>query len=203
MQLIGRYLSPFVRRTAATLNLYGIPFESLPLQHTGDDAPTLRKSNPVGRVPALILDDGEVLIDSAAIIDYLDRKVGAARALTPADGADRTAVMRLTSVALGAVEKAIATAYEIRFRPEDKRHQPWVDRCAEQSRGGFEYLESQLQGDWFVGGKMSQADVTTAICWQFVGKATPKIKAAVNAPKLDALVERMMKLPAYSSTLPE
>ncbi|MCH9670239.1 MAG: glutathione S-transferase family protein [Gammaproteobacteria bacterium] len=202
MQLIGRYLSPFVRRVATTLELYEMPFENRPLQHTGDDAPALRESNPVGRVPALVLDDGEVIIDSAAILDYLDREVGPERALMPVGGKERNRAMNLTSVATGAAEKGIATVYEVRFRPEEKRHAPWVERCAEQSAGGFAYLESQLDGDWFVGNKMSQADVTTAVAWQFLGMAAKDLKASINAPKLDGLVERMMELPAYSKTLP-
>lgn len=202
MQLIGRYLSPFVRRVAATLEIYDIPFEHNPLQHTGEDVPALRAKNPVGRVPALVLDDGEVIIDSAAIIDYLDREVGPERSLTPASGAARNRAMSLLALATGSVEKAIATVYEIRFRPEEKRHAPWVERCAEQSVGGFSYLEDALEGDWFQGGKMSQVDITTAVAWQFTGIAAPKLAASIAAPKLDGLVERMMQNPGYRKTLP-
>jgi len=203
MQLIGRYLSPFVRRTAVTLGLYNMPFEHLGLQHTGDDAPKLRAINPLGRVPALVLDNGDVLVESAVIIDHLDREVGAGKSLTPADGPERSQVMMLTAMATGAVEKAIATAYEIRFRPEEKRHAPWVERCTEQAQGGFAYLNEQLTGDWLVGGKMTQADVTTAVCWQFATIATKKLAGATAAPNLDALVERLMSIDAYSSTLPQ
>ena len=83
MKLVGRYLSPFVRRVATTLNLYGMPFEHIPMQHSGDDAPKLRQLNPVGRVPALVLANDRVIIDSAAILDYLDRQAGPERSLTP------------------------------------------------------------------------------------------------------------------------
>ena len=202
MQLLGRYLSPFVRRTATTLNFYGIPFENVPLQHTGDDAPKLRKLNPVGRVPALVLDNDEVIIDSAAIIDYLDRQVGPERALTPPDGKERDRVLSLLALGLGSVEKAIACAYEIRFRPEEKRHQPWVERCEEQCRGGMNYLNEQLSGDWFVGNRMTQADVSIAVCWQFMSKATPDLYGSIDAPNLSGLVDRMMRHEAFSSTLP-
>jgi len=202
MQLLGRSLSPFVRRVATTLNLYDMRFESLPLQHTGDDAPVLRQSNPVGRVPALVLDDGEVIVDSAVILDYLDREAGAQRTLTPFSGPERTRVMSLTSIATGAVDKTIATVYEVRFRPQEARHQPWVDRCTEQALSGFTYLNSQLKDDWFVGGRMTQADVSTAVVWQFTGMAAPKLQKSISAPALDALVERMMAIPAFSSTVP-
>ncbi|MEM7250610.1 MAG: glutathione S-transferase family protein [Pseudomonadota bacterium] len=202
MILIGRYLSPFVRRCATTLELYGMDFENRPLQHTGDDAPVLRESNPVGRVPALVLSDGEVIIDSAAILDYLDRAAGPAKSLMPSDGKDRNRALNLLGVATGAVEKAIATVYEVRFRPEEKRHAPWVERCADQARGGFEFLNSQLDGNHFIGDNMTQADVTAAITWQFVGLAANDLKATINAPALDGLVDRMMALPAFQNTMP-
>ena len=69
MQLIGRYLSPFTRRVATTLYLYDMEFEHRPLSTMGDDRPSIRTHNPITRVPALVLDDGEVLVDSAAILD--------------------------------------------------------------------------------------------------------------------------------------
>ncbi len=205
MQLLGRYLSPFVRRVATTMNFYGIAFEHRPLQHTGDDVPTLRALNPVGRVPALVLDDGEVIVDSATILDYLDREVGPERALTPAAGPARTRVMSLTAIAIGAIDKAIAVAYEARFRPEEKRHAPWVERCAEQARGGYAHLEAHLdaepEGRWLHGGAMSQADITTAIGWQFMEIATPEVQASVEAPRIAALVERLMGEKAFASTV--
>ena len=202
MILIGRNLSPFVRRVATTLELYEMAFEHQPLQHTGEDVPALRKHNPVGRVPALILDDGGVVIDSAAILDYLDREVGPERSLTPAGGAQRTQVMNLLGIATGAVDKAIATVYEVRFRPEEKRHAPWVERCAEQARGGFHYLESQLNGDYFLGNRMSQVDVTVAIGWQFISMAAKDFHASVEAPRIEALAARMAELPAFQKTHP-
>jgi len=203
MILVGRLLSPFVRRVAATLNFYGLDYEHRPLQHTGEEALQLRQLNPVGRVPALVLDDSSVLVDSSAILDHLDRNAGAANTLTPLDGPERSRIMNLTGVAAGGVEKAIATAYEVRFRPEDKRHQPWVDRCSDQTKTAFEWLDDQLTGDWYGGDKMSQADLTTAINWQFMGLSTPALRDSIKAPKIEALAERLMHHTEFSSTLPE
>ncbi len=202
MILIGRYLSPFVRRVATTLNFYDMPFEHMPLQHTGDDVPKLRRYNPIGRVPALVLDDDQVIIESAAILDYLDREVGPQRALMPSDGPSRNRAMTLLGITTGAIDKAIMTAYEIRFRPEEKRHQPWVDRCTDQAISGFSYLNDQLDGDWFVDDRMGQVDITVAIGWQFLAIGKEDLKAAIDAPKLDALLERMTQMPQFSSTMP-
>jgi glutathione S-transferase len=118
MILVGSYLSPFVRRVGVAMNLLDIAFEQRPLRVV-DDFDELKTINPVGRVPALILDDGEVLIESAAILDHLDQTVGAERALTPTSGAERRRVMKLVALATGTVEKAVAAVYEGRFRPKE------------------------------------------------------------------------------------
>jgi glutathione S-transferase len=73
MFLIGQYDSPFVRRTAIAMRLYGIAFEHRPWSTFGD-ADKIAPYNPLRRVPTLVLDDGEALIDSTAILDYLDER---------------------------------------------------------------------------------------------------------------------------------
>jgi len=82
MKLVGVNRSPFTRRVAITLEAYGMPYEQLPLSGFNDRA-QVRTSNPLGRIPALVLDNGDVLVDSGAIVDYLDEAIGRDRALTP------------------------------------------------------------------------------------------------------------------------
>lgn len=202
MILIGRFRSPFVRRVATTMNYYGMPFESRPLQHTGDDIPALRAINPIGRIPALVLDDGQVLVESSVIIDYLDREAGADKALLPLAGKARNHAMTLVGMATGAIDKFVACSYEVRFRPEEKRHAPWVERCEEQVRAGFSWLNDQCQGPYMLGDQLSQADITTAVGWQALGMGNKALQDTITAPRLDALVERMMGDEAFSSTVP-
>jgi glutathione S-transferase len=91
MLLIGVNRSPFTRRVAITLNIYGVPFEQHALSGI-DNRAEVRASNPLGRIPALVLGSGETLIDSNAIIDHLDKAYGGDRPLTPRGGAERRAV---------------------------------------------------------------------------------------------------------------
>src|SRR5580698_5737685 len=94
MELVGYFSSPFVRRVGVTLHLYGMAFTHRPLRTIAEvDAAAIRAANPVGRIPALVLDDGSVLIDSACIIDWLDEAVGPARALMPREGVARRRVL--------------------------------------------------------------------------------------------------------------
>ncbi len=83
MILIGQYDSPFVRRVAIALHVYGIGYEHRPWSTFGE-ADKIAPYNPLRRVPTLVLDDGETLIESGAILDYLDECVGPARAMIAA-----------------------------------------------------------------------------------------------------------------------
>ena len=88
MILVGQYDSPFVRRVGISLHVLGFPYQHDTRSVFGDfDA--MLVINPLGRIPSLILDDGEVLVDSAAILDFLDQSVGADRALLPLQGPER------------------------------------------------------------------------------------------------------------------
>src|SRR6267154_4615585 len=98
--------SPFVRRVAVSMKLLAIPFEHRNWS-VGKDFDRIREFNPLGRVPTLVLDDGEALIESAAILDYLDDFVGSARALLPASGGERREALRAMSIAVGAAEKGV------------------------------------------------------------------------------------------------
>ncbi len=85
MILIGRNMSPFVRRTSTALNILGLRYEQKGLS-TADDGAEIRKYNPIQRVPALVLDDGEAIVDSSAIIDHLNEIAPENRRIIPASG---------------------------------------------------------------------------------------------------------------------
>ena len=99
MILIGQYDSPFVRRVGIALKLYGFAFEHRPWSVFGD-AQKVMGLNPLGRVPILVLDGGEVLMDSAAILDHLDALAGE-EALIPPGGPQRRDALRIITVATG------------------------------------------------------------------------------------------------------
>ncbi len=129
MILIGRYRSPFTRRVAISLRPYGLSYEHRPITAWANLA-DIQAFNPVGRVPALVLDDAEVLYESSAILDYLDELDGPDRALTPASGPARREALRLVGLALGVTEKTVAVVYEHSQRPEDVLRCPASPRRA-------------------------------------------------------------------------
>src|ERR1700761_3430983 len=98
MFLIGQYDSPFVRRVAIALRLYGLAFEHRPWSTFGD-AEKIAPYNPLRRVPVLVLDSGEALIESNAILDHLDERAGDDAALIPAAGQARRTALRTCGLA--------------------------------------------------------------------------------------------------------
>jgi glutathione S-transferase len=204
MILIGMFDSPFVRRVAITLHMQGISFEHRNWS-VGKDFELIRRYNPLGRVPTLVLDDGEALIDSAAILDYLDDVVGPARALVPPTGRPRRATMRLMAVAVGAAEKGVQQVYERVFRPEEKRHATWVERCRAQMHGALRELERTAEARrevWLTGALLTQADITVGCVYKFLCEAvgadgSDAATPGTAYPALRALSERCEALPAF------
>jgi glutathione S-transferase len=202
MILVGRYLSPFVRRVGVSLNQLGIAFERKGLS-TATDKTAIEAVNPLGRVPALILDDGEVLVDSAAILDYLDELAGPAKALVPPKGLERRQVLKIVAIAQGTLEKAVGATYEMNRRPAEKVYQPWLDQLLAQTTGGLAALEAALTGAWFVGNRLTQADVTVACGYGFIGRVQPTVVPPGRYKRLEALAARSEAMPAFQKAEPE
>ena len=150
----------------------------------------------------LRLADGEMLIDSAVILDHLDQLAGP-HALTPATGPARRRVLTLLAVAHGANEKLVAGLYERHFRPREAWHKPWLDACDKQVRDGLQWLDAQFAGPWFTGDAMTQADVTVAVLFLFGRAKRPRFFAGLACGKLEALAARLQGTPAFQATLPE
>jgi glutathione S-transferase len=210
MILIGMFDSPFVRRVAVSMHLLGIPFEHRNWS-VRRDFDRIREFNPLGRVPVLVPPDGMPLMESAAILDYLDERVGPARALLPVSGAERREALHLVAAATGAADKGVQQVYEMAFRPEDKRHEPWMARCRTQMIEGLAALDhaaEQRAGGWFIGDRLTQADITAACVFGFLRDAlaavfTPTPFAAFGElPALEALATlaaRCEDMPAFSA----
>lgn len=203
MKLIGMFDSPFVRRVAVSTKLLGVPFEHLDWS-VGKDFERIRRHSALGRVPTLVLDDGEVLTDSAAMLDYLDELAGPERALLPRAGFERREALHLMSLAVGALEKGREQIYERLFRPPEKWHEPWVERCRAQMHGALAELERaaarERPAPWLVGGRLTQADVTVACAFTFLSDALAETLASAPYPALRVCIAHCEALPEFVAT---
>ena len=204
MILVGQYDSPFVRRVAISLHVLELPFTRNAISVFGD-ADAMRAINPLGRIPSLVLDDGEVVIDSAAILDHLDEQVGPARALLPVSGAARRQALRIIALASGAIDKAGAIVYERTLRPPEKQHAPWQERCRIQLASALAALEAAVpQGrePWVGGAHPGQADITVGCTLGYLLLRLPEALIAGEMPALERLAAACEELEAFRATRP-
>jgi glutathione S-transferase len=197
--LIGQYDSPFVRRVAIAARLYGLAYEHRPWS-VWADAEALAKINPARRVPTLVLDDGEVLMDSAAILDALDDLAGPGRALAPRSGAERRRCLRLSALAASVAEKAVSLLYETVLH--ESPSQVWIDRCRAQIGEVLDALEAERgrgASPYWMGPAISHADIITACAIRFVREAHGDLFDVRRWPQLAALADRCEALEPFQA----
>lgn len=202
MKLIGNYLSPFARRVAISLNVMGMDYEMEKLM-VFENPDAVSEHNPLVRIPTLVLDDGDALVESYAILDALDEMAGDEKRLTPAAGMARRKVMKFSAVAVGTMDKIQWAAYEGRHRPEDKYHQPWADHNDAQAMSGLAYLDGLAEDagstGWLAGGdRIGQADISAIVAYSFAKKVRPHLDVVAEFPSLTDFVLRCEALDAFS-----
>jgi glutathione S-transferase len=134
--------SPFGRKVRIAISLLGLA-DKIEVRETdlNDPADSIRVQNPLGKVPALLVDDGTVYYDSRVILEYLDHLAGGGR-IIPREAAARFAALRLQALCDGICDASLLQIYEDRYRPADKRVQSWLDRQAEKVARGLAALEA-------------------------------------------------------------
>src|SRR5690349_21032794 len=194
MILVGQYDSPFVRRVAISLRVLGLAYEHDTRSVFGD-FDSMRTTNPLGRIPSLTLDNGETLIDSVAILDWLDREVGPERALTPASGPARTRALQLIALAAGGVEKFGAENYELIIRPAEYRWPDWIARLHTQGVGALAALERE---DWSAKPRLDQVQISAGCLLGYLALTQPATLR--DFPKLSAFWESCAAMPEFLAT---
>jgi len=162
----------------------------------------LHHVNPLGKVPALRLEDGRVLISSPLIADFIDYSHPNPRFI-PEDFETRTEVRRWEALADGSMDAISATLYETRFHDEAKRSEAWMDRQRKKFEGGFKALEAMLGGRrWCVGDKMTLADISVGCHLGFINLRVPQYFPPESYPGLTRLWRSMEERDSFKKTAP-
>jgi glutathione S-transferase len=197
MILIGQFDSPFVRRVGIALRLYGLAFEHRPWS-TFADADRIAPFNPMRRVPTLVLDNGDTVIESAAILDHLDETAGPARAMIAAHGDLRRQALKVCALGTGVSDKSVSLVYERALHREVSEQ--WLARCRMQIGDVLAVLEADRAARstpyWF-GDTPGHADVAVACALRFIGDAHPGLFALAQWPALAAHAARCEALPVF------
>jgi len=141
MKLRSSPSSPFGRKVKLSAMILGVIDKiEVTRSNTQDPADPITTENPLGKIPALVLDDGTCLYDSRVICEYLDGLAGGGK-LFPA-GEARWQALTVQALCDGILDAAILQVYEGRFRPDEKRHEPWVERQQDKVTRALDWLEA-------------------------------------------------------------
>lgn len=197
------YISPassFARKIRVMLIEKNVPHEVIVTNVW--EANDYQTVNPVGKVPALKLDDGRVLINSPLIADYVDGKHPTPRFI-PADAEARLEVRRWEAVADGAMDAVAASLYENRFHDEATRSQAYLTRLRGKIDAGFAALDNFLgERAWLVGNAMSLADLAITCHLGFLAVRAPHLFPQDRFRNLARLWKTMEARESMKKTVP-
>lgn len=201
MKLLGSGFSPYTRKVRIVLLEKKIDCEL----ETVDVAPPenpVNAFNPLGKVPALVLDDGTTLYDSRVIVEFLDGASPLAR-LIPDDNRERVAVRRWEALADGCLDAGILIRYE-GLRPKKEQSKAWLEKQSGKLTRGLAAIAAEL-GDrhWCHGDRYTLADIAVGACLGWVEFRKPGgIAWRGEYPNLARYYDRLMERPAFAETAP-
>ncbi|QLO77564.1 glutathione S-transferase family protein [Klebsiella grimontii] len=187
IKLIGMMDSPYVRRVAISLELYGVEFESHPLSvFSSFDA--FSRINPAVKAPTLLLDNGIRLMDSSLILAYFEGQASPARKLLPVDPLAQASDLQTLGFILAAGEKAVQNVYEHNLRPAEKQHNPWIERITIQLLAACREWNTLLENRP-AAALPDQVAVTSTVIWTFIQSMIPHVVYAGDFNHIQSAAE--------------
>lgn len=201
MKLIGSLTSPYVRKVRIMLAEKGINHEFTNDPPFSPDT-KVAQINPLGKVPALIMDDGYILFDSRVIVECLDGQSGAGSTrFIPASGPERLHVKRWEALADGIIDACVAIYLE-RKRPESQQSQEWIERQQKKIDQGLQAAAADL-GDhaWCEGASMTLADIALGCAFGYLDARFSEVKWRNTYPNLARLADKLAERQSFKTTI--
>lgn len=202
--LIGSVASPYVRKVRIVLAEKKLDYRFQEDNPWAADT-QLPKTNPLGKVPALVLDGKEVLYDSRVIVEYLDTLSPVGK-LIPSGGRERAHVKTWEALADGVVDAAIAARLERTWagRSEEQRSAAWIERSMGKVQRGLDAMQTQApSGQFFLTGQhLSLADIAVVAALDWLAFRFPETAWLDGRPALAQLRERLAARASFTETMP-
>lgn len=200
MKLIGSTASPYVRKVRIVMAEKRIDFQHV-LDNPWDPASTVPESNPLGKVPCLVMEDGGAVFDSRVIVEYLDT-VNPVNKLIPASGRARVEVRCWEALGDGICDAAILARLESQ-RPKAQQSQDWIKRQLGKVDKSLAAAARGL-GDkaWCAGNAYTLGDIATGVALGYLDFRFPQIEWRKNYPNLAKLKEKLAARPSFAETVP-
>lgn len=202
MKLIGSLASPYVRKVRVVMLEKRIEYD-FALENVWAANAMIQESNPLGKVPCLVMEDGGAMFDSRVIVEYLDTLTPVGK-LIPANGRERAEVKCWEALADGVCDAAMLLRLEHTLRPEEQRSQGWIDRQTAKVHGGLKAMAVGLKDTAFcAGNQYTLADVAVGCTLDWLTFRFPEISWRAEYPNLEKLMEKLSERPSFKETLPK
>lgn len=203
MKLIGSLTSPFVRKVRIVLAEKKLDYK-FEVEDVWAAETTIAASNPLGKVPCLVMEGGEAVFDSRVIVEYVDTLSPVGK-LIPLSGRERVEVRTWEALADGLLDAAILARMEATWvgRTEAQRSQAWIDRQVSKVHASLKAM-SQGLGDraWCTGTHHSLADICVGCALGYLDFRFPEIDWRADHPNLARLFEKLAQRPGFADTAP-
>jgi glutathione S-transferase len=201
MKLIGSVASPYVRKVRVVLAEKKLDYE-LVLENVWTAETTIHLSNPLGKIPCLIMDDGSSMYDSRVIAEYLDTLTPVAKLLPP-NSRDRAAVKVWEALADGVLDAAVLVRLERTLRPQEQQSAAWIDRQMHKVLGGLAIMSADLgESPYCRGNHYTLADVAVGCALGWLSFRFPEIDWRADYANLARLFDKLSERPSFRDTVP-
>lgn len=203
MKLIGSLTSPYVRKVRVVMAEKKLEYTFV-AEDVWAAQTQISESNPLGKVPCLVMEGAEALFDSRVIVEYLDTLSPVGK-LIPAVGRERAEVKTWEALADGLLDAAILARMEATWtgRTKAQRSQAWMDRQMGKVNDALKAMSQGLGDKPFCSGiHLSLADIAVGCALGWLSFRFPDIDWRGQYPNLDKLHEKLMQRPSFADTLP-
>ncbi|MYM94383.1 glutathione S-transferase N-terminal domain-containing protein [Duganella vulcania] len=201
MKLIGSLASPYVRKVRVVLAEKKLDYQ-FELEDVWAADTTIDKLNPLGKVPSLVMEDGDVLIDSRVMVEYLDTLTPVCKLLPP-NGRDRADVKCWEALADGILDAAVTVRLERIHRPPEQQSEAWMARQMRKVQLGLASLSDKLgESPYCAGIHYSLADVAVGCTLAWLSFRFPEITWRDDHPNLARLLDKLSERQSFKDTVP-
>ena len=203
MKLIGSLTSPYVRKVRIVMAEKKLDYEFVS-EDVWSAATTIAESNPLGKVPCLVMEGAEALFDSRVIVEYLDALSPVGK-LIPSVGRERAGVKTWEALADGVLDAAILARLEATWagRSTEQRSSAWIERQLGKVHAAVQAMSVGLGEQAFCSGvHLSLSDISVGVALGYLDFRFPEIDWRNPHPNLHKLFDKLMQRPSFADTLP-
>ena len=203
MKLIGALTSPYVRKVRIVMAEKKLDYEFVS-EDVWSATTTIGQSNPLGKVPCLVMEGAEALFDSRVIVEYLDALSPVGK-LIPSVGRERAGVKTWEALADGVLDAAILARLEATWagRSAEQRSSAWIDRQLSKVHASVQAMSAGLGEQAFCSGvHFSLSDISVGVALGYLDFRFPEIDWRGPHPNLHKLFDKLTQRPSFADTLP-